>query len=157
MANLQPWVNLTAEDLLGTMTSRERTGFGTVSSTNAVPDRVMPILIDLVAEIRGYIGSHARNTLSADADLIPGEFKAKALAIARWRVLTTLPKYDPGDARKDEYDKADAFFTSVAKGNIRPRPAPDAEENPVPEMTSYPSPKIIARKRRFSRDFQDGI
>jgi hypothetical protein len=122
-----------------------------------VTDRVIPILADLVNEVRGYIGSHAQNTLSANPLLIPSEFVAKAMAIARWRVLTSIPNYKPGEARKDEYDKADAFFLMVAKGTIRPRPAPDAEANPVPEGKPHPAPKINARKRRFGRDQQEGI
>jgi hypothetical protein len=110
-----------------------------------------------VQEIRGYIGSHSTNTLSADPLRIPSEFKGKALAIARWNVLTSIPGYTPGKARELSYEKADAFFTAVAKGTIRPRPAPDAEPNPVPDAVKAPAPKIHARKRRFSRDQQDGI
>ena len=157
MSTLQPWVALSVTSLLSAMTDREVEDFGKVSVKVSVPDRVIPILADLVNEIRGYIGSHSRNTLSADPLLIPSEFVAKAMAIARWRVLTSIPNYKPGDARKDEYDKADAFFVSVAKGTIRPRPAPDAEANPVPEGKAHPSPKINARKRRYGRDQQDGI
>lgn len=157
MSTLQPWVALSAVNLLSSMTLKEREDFGKVSVGVDVTDRVIPILADLVNEIRGYIGSHSRNTLSADPLLIPSEFVAKAMAIARWRVLISIAKFDPGDARKLEYEKADAFFVSVAKGTIRPRPAPDAEANPVPEGKAHPSPKINARKRRFGRDQQDGI
>lgn len=151
------WTSLTANDILSSMTTREREDFGKTSVAVAVPDRVVPILADLVAEIRGYIGSHSTNTLSADATLIPGEFKAKALAIARWRVLITIPGYQPGDARKLEYEKADAFFLAVAKGTIRPAPAADAIPSETANATPFPSPKISARTRRFHRDSQDGI
>lgn len=158
MSTLQPWVALTVDDLLSSMTLKEREDIAKVSTGISVPDRVIPILRDLVNEIRGYIGSHSRNTLSADPLLIPSEFVAKAMAIARWRLIATMPGgYKAEGPRKDEYDKADAFFVSVAKGTIRPRPAPDAEANPVPEEKPFPSPRINARKRRFSRDQQDGI
>lgn len=152
-----PWVPLTLDWLLSGMTEREIADFGSVSTTQSVPERITPILEDLTAEILGYIGSHAENTLSADPTLIPPEFKAKALPIARWRVLTSIPKYNPGDSRKLEYEKADAFFTSVAKGVIRPRPAPDAQPNNVPQSKPFPSPKIRARSRLFSRDQQEGV
>lgn len=157
MSNLIPWVALTVDGLLSTMTEREVEDFGKVSTKLSVPDRVIPILADLTAEIIGYIGSHAGNTLSADPTLIPSEFKAKALAIARYRVLATIPRYKPDETRKDEWEKADAFFTSVAKGVIRPRPAPDAVASEVPQDKPFPAPKIRARKRRYSRDQQDGI
>lgn len=157
MSNLTPWVRLSADDLLSSMTQRERDDFGKTSVNTGVPDRVYPILEDLTSEIRGYIGSHAGNTLSADQTLIPCEFKAKALAIARWRILVTIPGYQPGEARKLEYEKADTFFNNVAKGTITPRPAPDAEPSLVPQGKSMPSPQISARSRRYTRDQQDGI
>ncbi len=154
---LPSWLALTATDLLSSMTTREREDFGKTSVGLVVTDRVLPILADLVAEIRGYIGSHPGNSLSSDATLIPGEFKAKALAIARWRVLVTIPGYQPGDARKLEYEKADTFFNNVAKGTISPRPAPDAVPSQVPQGLTIASPQIRARTRRYSRDQQDGI
>lgn len=158
MSTLQPWVELTVDDLLSSMTLKEREDIGKVSVGGSVPDRVIPILRDLVNEIRGYIGSHSGNSMSADPLLIPSEFVAKAMAIARYRVIATIPgAYKAEGPRKDEYDKADAFFVSVARGTIRPRPAPDAEANPVPDAVFHPSPRIIARKRRFSRDQQEGI
>lgn len=102
-------------------------------------DRIPQILADLTAEIRGYIASWAQNeTLSADAGQIPPEFKAKALSIARWRLLITVPGYDPGDARELDYKNADAFFNSVAAGKIRPAPAPDAIKSTVPEQARQP-------------------
>lgn len=158
MSNLIPWVALTADDLLSSMTVKERDDLGKVSTDLSVPDRVIPILRDLVNEIRGYIGSSSQNTLSGDPLLIPSEFVAKAMAIARYRVIATLPTgYKAEGPRKDEYEKADAFFVSVAKGTIRPRPAPDAVPSEVPQGKPFPSPKIRARKRLFSRDQQNGI
>ena len=155
--SLPPWITLTVDGLLSTMTTREVEDFGKTSVKLSVPDRVIPILASLTNEIRGYIGSHSTNTLSADLALIPGEFEAKALAIARWRVLITIPGYQPGEARKLEYEKADAFFLSVAKGTIRPRPAPDAIASEVSNDKPAPRPRITARTRNFSRDQQDGI
>jgi hypothetical protein len=154
---MEPWISLTVDGLLSTMTHRERVKFGTVSASAEVPDRVTPILVDLVAEVRGYIASHARNTLSADKTLIPSEFKAKALAMARWRLLITMPNYDPGEERKGENERAESFFLLVAKGTIRPSPAPDAVVTAVPEEQAHPKPLIRARKRRFTREQQDGI
>lgn len=114
------------------MTANEVASFGKVATDGAPADRVTQILVDLVAEIRGFIASASANTLSADATLIPPEFKARALSIARWRVLITVPNFSPGDARKTDYEQANQFFEKVATGKIRPQPASDAIENPVP-------------------------
>jgi hypothetical protein len=157
MSTLQPWVELTVDDLLSAMTDREKEAFGKVSTTLSVPDRVIPILADIVQEVRGYIGSNSTNTLSADPLLIPAEFKGKALAIARWNVLVSIPNYNPGDARKDTYDKADAFFLAVAKGSIRPRPAPDAEPNPVPSEKPAGVEVVSSAPSRTGRTRMDGL
>jgi len=127
-----PWVTLTTDDLKSSMTAVEVESFGKTATDGAPDERVTQILADLVAEIRGFIGSASANTLSADATRIPPEFKARALAIARWRLLITIPRYSPGDARKAEWEQANQFFEKVATGKIRPQPADDAMPTDVP-------------------------
>lgn len=131
------WTQLTPDDLLSSMTQRERDDFGKVSAGSSVEDRVCPILADLVAEIRGFIATHSPNSISANTQLIPPSFKAKAVSVARWRVLISVPGYQPGDARKLDFEKADQFFQKVAEGKIRPEPADDAIPTQVaPEQPS---------------------
>lgn len=132
MAN---WVSLTDEDVLSGMTQRERDDFAKTSVAGSVTDRIVPILADLVAEIQGLIASRADNPTPPAEDMIPSEFKARAVSLARWRVLITIPGYQPGDARKLDYEKADAFFMQVAQGKIRPR-AEAAEDAPAHTPTS---------------------
>ena len=139
------------------MTEREVGDFGKVSTRVSVPDRVIPILSQLTAQIIGYIGSNVQNTLSPDSTLIPSEFEAHAYAIARWRVLTSIPNYQPGDARKSDYDKADTFFNMVAKGSIRPRPAPDAVPSNVPNEKPSGVEVVSAAGSRTGRRRMDGI
>ena len=151
------WTTLTEDDLLSSMTIRERDDFAKTSVGISVDDRVTPILADLVAEVRGYIATWSPNSISADATKIPPSFKARALAIARWRVLITIPNYQPGDARKLEYEKADAFFMSVAKGQIRPEPADDATATAVPSEKPAGVEIVSAPGSRTGRTRMDGI
>jgi hypothetical protein len=151
------WTTLTEDDLLSSMTQRERDDFSKTSAGLSVPDRLEPILTDLVAEVRGYITTWSPNTISADASKIPPSFKAKALAIARWRVLITIPGYQPGEARKLEYEKADAFFMSVAKGQIRPEPADDATQTETPAEKPAGVEIVSAPGSRTGRTKMDGI
>jgi hypothetical protein len=118
MAN---WVTLTEDDVLSGMTVREREDFAKTSVGVTVSDRLTPLLSDLVAEIQGMIASRADNPTPPADDVIPAEFKARAVSVARWRVLISIPGYQPGEARKLDYEKADAFFLKVAEGKIRPR------------------------------------
>ncbi|MEI6655350.1 MAG: hypothetical protein WCP45_11320 [Verrucomicrobiota bacterium] len=151
------WITLTEDDILSGMTQRERDDFAKTSSASTVPDRLLPILSDLIAEIRGYIVTWAPNTISADTTLIPPSFKAKAVALARWRMLASIPGYQPGEARKLEYEKADAFFLSVAKGAIRPEPADDAVTTAVPTEKPSRVEIVSAPGSRTGRARMDGI
>ena len=151
------WTPLTPDDLLSSITFREREDFAKISTTLGVPDRVIPLLADLVAEIRGYIATWSPNTLSADPTLIPPSFKAKALSIARWRLLITIPGYDPKEARKLDFEKADAFFMAVAKGQIRPEPADDAIVTGVPSEKPAGVQIVSGPGSRTGRERMDGI
>lgn len=127
------WITLTAEHLKSAMTSKEVSDFGRAVTDGTPEDRMVPVLADLTQEIRGMIASWTQNTLSADTTTIPESFKTRALALARFRLLITIPGYQPGDARKLEYEKAEAFFLSVARGVVRPEAAADAV---VPDVAS---------------------
>jgi hypothetical protein len=127
------WIALTVTHVKSTMTSTEAERFGKSVTDGAPDDRIPPILADLTQEVRGYIASWTQNTLSTDPALIPESFKSKALAIARWRVLITIPGYQPGEARKAEWERAESFFRDVARGIIRPE---KAEDSTVPEVPS---------------------
>lgn len=151
------WTTLTEDDLLSSMTKRERDDFATTSVGVTVTDRVTPILADLVAEIRGYISTWSPNTISADTTKIPPSFKAKALAIARWRVLITMPRLEPSEGRKVEYEKAEAFFMAVAKGQIRPEPADDAVPTAVPTEKPAGVEVVSAPGSRTGRSRMNGI
>ena len=128
----KPWVTLTRDMLISALSKRERDDFGKASTLNPGDDRVPEILEDLTAEIRNAVGNHSQNTLSAVDTAIPPEFKARALSVARWRLLISIPNYTPGKSREVDFEKADAFFIKVTEGKIRPAPAPDAIKTEVP-------------------------
>lgn len=115
------WVTLTVDDILSGMTARERDDFAKTSVTVGVPDRLEPILGNMVAEIQGVIASRADNPSPPAEDVIPAEFKRHAIALVRWDILTSIPGYSPGDARKLAYENANTFFVKVSEGKIRPR------------------------------------
>lgn len=139
------WVTLTEDDVLSGMTQRERDDFAKTSVGVTVTDRLTRVLSDLVAEIQGMIGSRADNPVPPSGTVIPAEFKARAVSIARWRVLITIPGYQPGDARKLDYEKADAFFMQVAAGKIRPR-----AELPVDAAPPVPSGGTWNSENKFT-------
>jgi hypothetical protein len=151
------WVTLSADDLMSTLTKRERDDFGKTSPASEGGDRVPQILSDLVAEVRGYIATVPQNVLSADATRIPPSMRAQALCIARWRLLVTIPGYTPGEARKAEYEAAQRYFQSVAKGLIRAEDPPDPITPAVPPDVKTGIEIISAPPRRAGRANMNGL
>jgi len=151
------WVTLTADDLMSTLTKRERDDFGKTSPATEGGDRVPQILADMVAEVRGYIATVPQNVLSTDATRIPPSMRAHALCIARWRLLVTIPGYQPGEARKAEYEAAQRYFSSVAKGMIRPEDPPDPIVPAVPPDVKTGIEIISAPPRRAGRQNMNGL
>jgi hypothetical protein len=151
------WVTLTEDDVLSGMTQRERDDFAKTSVGAPVADRIAPILTDLVAEIQGMIASRADNPLPPTEDVIPSEFRARAVSLARWRVLISIPGYQPGDARRLDYEKADDFFLMVAQGKIRPRAQAEEDAASVPVSGSWNSEnRVLGRMNPTPRPGMQG-
>lgn len=126
------WVPITKEDLLAVMTADEIELIGQQMTTVDLDDRVPMLLAQTVAKVRGYIAACEQNQLiPADASLIPIAFVSDALAMARWSLLTVLPNYDPGEARKEANAEALKFFDKVASCKVRPQP-PQSEVATMP-------------------------
>lgn len=151
------WTTLTTTDVLSSITSVELDKFSKSVVDVSVPDRIVPILRDLVSEIRGFIATCEPNSLSADPNLIPPSFKARALSVARWRLLITVPGYAPGDARKLEYEKAESFFNQVAQCKIRPERADDAVPTEAPSEHPAGITVVSVQPKRTGRSKMNGI
>lgn len=152
----EAWIPITEDDLKNALTVKERDIFGMAVSGDTPTDRVPGILSDVTALVRSYIASCERNVMDVDASLIPRMAMHHALAIARWRVLTTLPKYVPGDARKEEYERAMTFFEEMAKCKVMPpRPLNPEAGTSTPQTSN--SPRVKGRKRDYGRADQEGI
>jgi hypothetical protein len=150
------WIIPTRTDLEDVMTALElELAKKHVSITKV--DRVPGILANLVAEIRGNIATWAPNTLSANTAKIPPAFLARAMVLARGRVLTGIPNYTQDDDRKKENEEAETYFRMVARGTIRPEPADDAIDNPVPNEKPAGVEIVSAPGSRTGRERMDGI
>lgn len=141
------WIPLLAADLEDVMQTGEADLAPTVDS----------VLANLTAEIRGMIATWSPNTLSADASLIPPSLKARALAVARWRILTSVPNYEPDDARKLEYEAAEKVLQLVATGKFRPEPADDATPTTVPTEKPAGVEIVSGPGSRTGRDRMSGM
>lgn len=137
------WKTLTIDDLKSALNSAELDIYNTTSADAEVPDRAPEIIEQVIAQVRGDIASFDRNTMSVDETLIPTAYHANALAIIRYRVLSTLPFCDISDARTEEYKTAVKFFDGVATGKRRPEAPADARPNEAPSEKPLPGAQVV--------------
>lgn len=146
---MEDWSDITTASWEGILSAAE---LGIISEETRTAE-----LTKMADEIRTMIRSHSPNTVSADPLKIPAGFLGRALLVVRNRLLTGIPDYTIDEDRRKQGDQAEAWFLKVADGKIRPEPASDAVVNETPNAKPSPSPRINARKRRFTREQQEGI
>jgi hypothetical protein len=146
------WITLTEDHLAERLAAAELTAVQTAATGDA-GNSVPEVLASVVAEIRGRVAAHPRNRLGA-AGTIPGELRAAALAIARWRVLSRLPgmRMLQDDARRLEYNDGLALLAAVARGDF----AVEQPDEPIDTDTGgVPPPSVGDPRTQFERT--DGI
>jgi hypothetical protein len=147
------WITPTETDLGARLASAELAALQTAAVGdygNTVPD----VLASVVAEVRGRVAANPANSLG-DAGTIPEELKAAALAIARWRILTRLPgmRSLQDEARRAEYNDAQALLTAVARGEF----AIEQPDDPIEaDIGGVPDPDVGDERTDFARDQFDG-
>lgn len=114
------WIPLTIADLKTSLNSQEVESYSTALADTEMPVRADEILAQVVQQIRDDIASYQLNVLSVEDDLIPDGYSYHALALARYRLLSSLPYCEITESRKEEYKEAIKFFDSVANGKRRP-------------------------------------
>jgi hypothetical protein len=101
------WSAPTAADVLSELTPAEATKFQNVLGGASTTEKVEPILDRAVAEIRGAIiaGGYA---VDDDESLIPKSLLSDSIAIARWRLITSLPDVTAveSDARRYAFERS---------------------------------------------------
>ena len=110
-----PWITPTTTDVETRLLMPEINAIKSIASKGNVPYPLPDIILNVVREIRGYIGACAKNKLGP-ADTIPEQLMGTALALIRFRLLNYLPtEVLETDPRRREYDTAIGLLKSVAK------------------------------------------
>lgn len=145
----EDWTDLTSASWDGVLSAKELTVIPTADRTRE--------LTKMAAEIRDMIGSHAPNTLSPNPLKVPPGFVANALIVVRNRLLTGIPDYQIDEDRRKQGEMAAAWFLEVARGRIRPQPAPDAVTNEAAPAMPSGVEVVSAPPSRTGRTRMDGI
>jgi hypothetical protein len=154
-----PWVTLSVSDLLSSLTAKERSDFGRMDADVTVDDRAAPVLANVAAEVRGAIQSFDGNALGMDSDAakIPPSMVKRALALARWALMSSIPGYEPSEARKLEYENAEKYLLAVARGTYRPEPSDDPVANPTVPAVNHGVEVASSAEKRAGRGNMDGL
>lgn len=114
-----PWIQLTADMVNAQWTAEEAATLGAFSGGDKVPD----LLGKVVAQVREDILAGGFQ-LSADITLIPSGLLNDAIALVRWKVLTTFPADDgiQTKAREEDAKSALAKLRDIATGKRKVEP-----------------------------------
>ncbi len=149
------WEVLTTEDVLSEFTIQEAAALRTLQGSGSGSGEPFLnldfIVVNVIDEIRGYIiaGGYAVDPI-ADNTIPTGLFE-DGIAIARWRILISVPslKQLQTEERKLAFDKAEAkllliaeqkFFVEPPIPDVNPRTGNWNSENKI-LMRTHPVPK----------------
>lgn len=154
---MEDWITPTTDDLEGIMSETELTVARATDASVTLADRAVPVITNLIAKVRTMITTWSPNTVSADPTKIPPGFLDDFLIVARHRVMATIQGFEKSEERDAEYKAAEAFFSLVAKGTVRPQPATDAVPNDVPSEISSGAEVIGSRPLRTGYKKMNGL
>ena len=134
------WTTLKPDDILARLADGERAALA--RATGDLDDAILADVLGQTASlVRGYIGAHRGNALSADALEIPPSLKSAALdlAVVAYSIRAAGTLLDPKGARAAARDAATRLLQDVAAGNFAVEPTGDAADEPA---ASHPGPAI---------------
>lgn len=153
------WISISSFDLVTAKAAALVEQLRDAALEDGQTDPTPEIITEVVARIRMEIAGGGKTTLSADTTRIPPSLKSLALrmvlrqAQSRLNAAGALPLSE--DERK-EWDKDERLLERIAQGEITVETPDDPEAVPTVQSVS-PPPSIRARRRRFTRDAEEGI
>lgn len=148
------WRSLTIDDVRSAMNGAELDAlFAAAGDWTLSPD-IANVLVNTASEIRGHIAAQPKNELGPDGT-VPGGLVQTALAIVRFRILTSFPGLGDTvltDDRRKEYDNAIDLLRRVANGQF------SVAEPATGDIAVNPGISVVsAGSRRYTRDTLEGI
>jgi hypothetical protein len=110
------WITPTANDVASEFTAREQSVIQSIQG--AVSSNLPAILTRVVDEVREAIRAGGKPVDEVTTTTMPRGLVADAIAIARWRLLISMPQFAQlqTPVRKEEYDNALKKLELIAAG-----------------------------------------
>lgn len=134
------WTTLQPDDILARLADTERQALARAAGDTG--DTLLAEVLGQTASlVRGYVGAHRGNALSADALAIPPSLKSAALdlAVVAYSIRAAGTLLDPKGARAAARDAAIRLLQDVSAGKFAIEPPGGAADEPA---ASHPGPAI---------------
>jgi len=126
-----PWIALTEEHVLEGLSTVDLDALRKIQQAPGALDPMPGILARTASEVQGYV---ATRYPVGQAGTVPDQLLSAAAAIARWRLLGSLPiRQLSTEHRKGEYDDAWSRLRDVSAGKF-------ALDIPTSPATTQPGP-----------------
>lgn len=137
------WITISEDDVLTVLNGKELEGIRKAALSLGQPDPVLPVIVQVVDLVRGYVGACKSNALGAGST-IPSKLLAPALDLIAVRIPARVGR-EPGGARKDAATAAIALLEQVARCGF------DVESplTATSEVSSAPTPRFNRPKLQF--------
>lgn len=145
------WITITEADVLTVLSGPELDSYRNAAKAGGQADPVAPVIAQVSALVRGYVGACGRNRLGAPGT-IPEKLSAPALDLIALR-LPQRVRYVANEARKVNAQEALRLLERVANCNFE-------IEEPLVDDTESPShsngPTISGATPHFRRNQEEG-
>lgn len=147
------WVSLTEADVRSRLSSAELGALQSVHATAGDTQLVSRVITQAIDEVRGYIAAWPENSLEEGAK-IPSKLVSAALAIIRYRLISSLPSRSlMTEERTQEYKDATRLLERASEGKFRVEEPVTAED----ETVRHVGPSVSAKTLSHRRQDADGI
>ena len=148
------WTTITTADLNATKLAPLMSALRTAALADGQADPVDAIKATVIDRIRRMISACRSNTVDADTTKIPESLKALACRMIVREAKDRL-EIELTDTEKESWRVDEKELLAISRCEI---PIETSDNATAPEVQStQPGPTISARKRRYSRDQQEGI
>lgn len=131
------WITLNEAGVLTKLAGPELAALKTAALGTGQPNPLPEVITQVVREVRGYVAANLRNVLG-EADTIPDELAAAALARIRYELATRLPVASLlTEARREANRDAIALLARVARGEFLVVPPETEGEQAVDPLSGH--------------------
>jgi len=149
------WIALTINDLNNAKVAALVNALRTAARAPGQADPSTDIIATVTARIRGEVAGCASNVLDADTTKIPASLRSLAARMAVREMQSRL-QLELNETERDEMRADERLLERINSCKVPVEAADNPITSPEPYQSTTGTPRIVTKKRRFSRERQEG-